>query len=503
MKKVILIGLSILALILSISCGKDDDPTPNPQPETVEINGFSPASGEVGTEVTITGKNFSATKTENSVTFSGTTATVKEASATTIKVDVPEGASSGSIKVTVGNSSATSTTIFEVLASEPTPSITNISEGEWKWEDEITITGSNFSTTGNKVFINGVEAEILEENETHLKVIVPYGSRTGKITVTRANNGSSIESSEDIIIYHGKWTQIADFGGGIRRNATSFVINGVPYVGLGTDGTLNVSKDFWSYDPNDNIWTNTGLQFPGNGVLGCSSVVINDKAYITQGFQIGGGLFPQMWSFDANTFTEITGFEGETRYLSSAFNIGDAFYFGTGLGDMSVRFKDIWEYNTASEVWSTKEDMGGVDGLPRYSAIGVSLNGKGYIGGGLVHTEMDGEFPVKDFWEYDPNSNSWAPKTDIGGEDAPNRGGPSAFVVNEKIYVGLGQGDDYTYLKDFWEYDPNTDTWTRIADFPGAPRMWATSFVLDGKAYIGTGFDNDEMSDFWVLDLGN
>jgi N-acetylneuraminic acid mutarotase len=480
-----------LALLLYISCGKDDGPTD--EPKAVEINSFSPPSGEVGTEVTITGKNFSTTKTENSVSFNGTAATVKEASASQLKVNVPSGATTGPIKVTVGNNSATSTASFEVLAPEPTPAITNISEGEWEWEDEITITGTDFSTTGNTVLINGVEAEIVEENETHLKVIVPYGSRTGKITVTRANNGTSTESSEDIIIYHGKWTEIAGFGAGIRRNAVAFVLDGTPYVGLGTDGTANSFKDFWEYNPGTDGWGEVAEVFSGDAHLGAVSFVIGDIAYVGTGI-LSGVAYPDFWKYSSEGWEGVN--EANTRWLAVAFSIGNKGYIGTGLDENGDELKDFWEYDPSTGVWTQKADLGGP---ARYSSVGFSIDGKGYIGGGNDPSEVY----LKDFWEYDPANNEWTQKADIGGEQVSARGGATSFTLGEKGYVGLGRGEDDNFLKDFWEYDPSADTWTRIADFPGASRMWAVAFVVNGKAYVGTGYDENTLSDFWELDLGN
>lgn len=53
-----------------------------------------------------------------------------------------------------------------------------------------------------------------------------------------------------------------------------------------------------------------------------------------------------------------------------------------------------------------------------------------------------------------------------------NRYGVVAFGVGNKGYVGLGikhsnkDGID-TFMNDFWEYNPDTNTWIRKADFPG------------------------------------
>ena len=56
------------------------------------ISGFSPISGPIGTIVTITGSNFSATPANNIVFFGATNANVTAASTTSLTVTVPIGA---------------------------------------------------------------------------------------------------------------------------------------------------------------------------------------------------------------------------------------------------------------------------------------------------------------------------------------------------------------------------------------------------------------------------
>jgi arabinogalactan endo-1,4-beta-galactosidase len=83
----------------------------------VVITEFSPAGGQVGTSVTITGKNFSATPEENVVMFNGTMALVTAASPTTLTTTVPEGATTGPISVAIGDRAATSPTDFAVASN--------------------------------------------------------------------------------------------------------------------------------------------------------------------------------------------------------------------------------------------------------------------------------------------------------------------------------------------------------------------------------------------------
>ncbi|HWB92156.1 MAG TPA: VCBS repeat-containing protein, partial [Puia sp.] len=70
------------------------------------ISTVSPLSGPVGTTVTITGTNFSATPSANIVRFGSVTAPVVSAGATSLTVTVPNGASYQPITVTTGGLTA-------------------------------------------------------------------------------------------------------------------------------------------------------------------------------------------------------------------------------------------------------------------------------------------------------------------------------------------------------------------------------------------------------------
>ncbi|MBU1671862.1 MAG: IPT/TIG domain-containing protein [Actinobacteria bacterium] len=66
-----------------------------------QIDGIDPSDGPPDSEVTLTGSNFGATRGSSTVTFNGVAAgSVGSWSDTSIKVDVPEGAETGDVKVT-------------------------------------------------------------------------------------------------------------------------------------------------------------------------------------------------------------------------------------------------------------------------------------------------------------------------------------------------------------------------------------------------------------------
>ncbi len=109
--------------------------TSNPATLTVNsasaptISSLSPTSGLVGTSVAITGANFGATQGMTStVKFNGTTATtITGWSATSITAQVPAGATTGNVVVTVGGT-ASNGVMFTVLPSTSTSSWTFVQE---------------------------------------------------------------------------------------------------------------------------------------------------------------------------------------------------------------------------------------------------------------------------------------------------------------------------------------------------------------------------------------
>jgi len=78
------------------------------------ISSFSPASGNIGDTVVITGINFNTTPSNNVVKINGTTATVTAATATSLTVTIPEGATSGAISVEIGCGLVASTADYTV-----------------------------------------------------------------------------------------------------------------------------------------------------------------------------------------------------------------------------------------------------------------------------------------------------------------------------------------------------------------------------------------------------
>jgi hypothetical protein len=84
------------------------------------ITSFTPSFGSAGTSVTINGTNFSTLFT-TTVEFNGVPATITASTATTITVDVPAGATTGLIEVTIGCNTINSSLNFVVCSPPAAP----------------------------------------------------------------------------------------------------------------------------------------------------------------------------------------------------------------------------------------------------------------------------------------------------------------------------------------------------------------------------------------------
>lgn len=193
---------------------------------------------------------------------------------------------------------------------------------------------------------------------------------------------------------------------------------------------------------------------------------------------------------EEGNWVKLSDYEGDTRTGAVSFVIDDVAYVGLG-SDGEDYLTDFWKYDASRNFW---QEIAPFPGVGRISGVAFSANGKGYVGTGF-NNDLEVE-ELGDFWQYDPETDSWTEVASFGGTA---RYSAVAFTLNGLGYVGTGY--DGSYLKDFWKYDPNTDSWTQSLSLFGSKRESAFAFVLGGKAYVGSGLNNDQfLYDFWAFD---
>jgi len=224
-----------------------------------------------------------------------------------------------------------------------------------------------------------------------------------------------------------QWSQSTNYAGAATDGAPCFVIGNYSYVGGGIG-----SKKFYKFDPANESWTQLSDIPSGFNRGWAFSFVISGKGYICGGDKTG---------------------------------------------NFAV-YKDVREYNPATDTWTKKADLPiAMDG-----AFSCSVNGKGYVIGGF-----NGSVALSSVYEYDPVANIWTSKASYPGGQAIF---PAGFVINNKIYVGIGSMSGMAGTNLFYEYNPATNIWAQKANFPGGVRQASIGFAIGNIGYIGGGEQN-------------
>jgi len=158
---------------------------------TPKITDFSPALGAAGTTVTINGSGFVGVPV---VRFGGVASAATPVSLTSLVTLVPPGAASGFVTVTTTEGVGNSSTRFTVIVA---PTLTSFTPANGAAGTVVLLTGTNLTSTSSVRF-NGVNASTTSPNAsvtTALRVTVPMGASTGRITVT--NDAGTVTSASD------------------------------------------------------------------------------------------------------------------------------------------------------------------------------------------------------------------------------------------------------------------------------------------------------------------
>lgn len=488
---------------------------PAPVPK---IKSFQPTSGVAGTVVIITGTNFASTLEDNLVRFNGIEAEVVEIVEGGLKVIVPEGDVYGPITVKVDDETGTSSNDFgkEITFDSFAPAESFAGQ-------TLILNGSNFmSTNPLSVSFNDLPATILNITDDNIEVEIPQGVTDGPITLTAP--GQTVVSDEDfIVIPPPTITLIEPLEGPVGTEVTitgSEFANGsilVEFNGVAaqvtsssdssltvivpeeaTSGKVTVTINGQSVESEENFklpaWMDlTDVQGPGR--YGGITATMNGKIYF--GLGRSNLMYRDFWEYNPedDSWTQKSSFPiSGAPYAVWYFVVDDMLYVGGGTDETPTNFNKVWRYNPGVNQWTQLNDFGDPDNTRRFAA-GFSIDGKGYLYAGRDNNGI----LYSDFWEYDPNNDSWEEKTSI---DDLGRQGAFGFSIADKGYITMGYLN--SYLKDLWQYDPDTDSWEKKADYGASSgRYNPAGFVIDGKAYVGWGSNGSAQDGMWMYDPSN
>jgi len=182
----------------------------------------------------------------------------------------------------------------------------------------------------------------------------------------------------------------------------------------------------------------------------------------------------------AGSWNQKTSFGGLGRHRSCGLSIANRGYIGTGHVNgtgVDINFKDWWEFDPASNSWAQKADFP----VFNHGAVTFSTDTKGYVGGGSA---LGGEFYV-----YDPTTNLWQsiPPCPLSVGDS------QGFGVQNKGYVYLGN--------ELAEFDPAINTWTLKPNAPISFSTWSCSFGTSSSGFVKSGaaiYEFKPSQNLWV-----
>ncbi len=190
--------------------------------------------------------------------------------------------------------------------------------------------------------------------------------------------------------------------------------------------------------------------------------------------------------------------KGSPKSASCAVSLSQVGLLIGGLDDFGFKRK-MYSYSPFQDDWDEEVSLGGAsgDGLERGSACAFSLNHeniqKAYVCLGQTQTVAY----MKDLWEFNPQTETWSQKANFSGSA---RRQAVCFTSANVAYIGTGESAS-GLNKDFYSYNPETNTWSQVADFAGTARRDAVAFELNGFGFVGTGDDGTLNNDLWMYDV--
>lgn len=377
--------------------------------------------------------------------------------------------------------------------------------------NQIMIEGTNFSKipSENVVRIGNTEAKVISSFPYHdhelngsiaIMLEIPDTVPPGLHEVTVTRSQQTVAAPQALRILPGQWKQLQDLNTGLRSPAYSFAINGKGYLA----GMLPyLPRSIYEYTQGTDSWsklTNVKIDEELEEVF-----VLNGKAY----FGVGHRNYAQMrYDLQLYSYDPATGLQEQKEQLAAsypyinttatltAFAIEGHGYMGGGSYTINsnwerVYSKSFYKYSPAADSWTPIADF---PGTSTADAVTFVINGIAYL---MVASH---EYKIlSEVWAYNPVANTWSRKRDFPGQ---LKTGMKGVAIGSKGYLMGGTINSiYQPLpgkRDFWEYDPASDTWREFANFDNGAWQSLSCFVIGNKAYavINESYDRSSVWEF-------
>jgi N-acetylneuraminic acid mutarotase len=185
-------------------------------------------------------------------------------------------------------------------------------------------------------------------------------------------------------------------------------------------------------------------------------------------------------NLNANPWVQKADFGGPGRHRATGISIANKGYMGLGHINgtgIDINYKDWWQFDPASNSWSQKANFP----LLIHGAVSFSSDTRGYVGGGSTLSN--------EFYEYNPVMNTWSPIAPCPITPGDSQG----FSVQNKGYVYLGN--------QLAEFDPSTNSWSIKPTAPISFGTWSCSFGTESSGFVKSGiylYEYKPASNEWI-----
>ncbi|MBG0860608.1 MAG: IPT/TIG domain-containing protein, partial [Bacteroidales bacterium] len=398
-------GIDSIPLNISVSLGYVT--TTYPQPFILnppEITGISASALIPGQDISISGKNFNPSASDNLVFWGPYQIPVKSSTMTEIIATLPSGMTRGVNKISI--KTAGYKRIYPVLyeVKSKWSEIALPSSFTWNSYNDLGRNGDSFSAGNIGYMMDAFDTQMTSYNPAtgEFRDLGKHPQFGGSYMLT------GIVCRDTLYLVHGSgginrfdingntWINIIDNTPTELMHGVVLSINGKIYRGLNfTMYSQILDNKFWIFDPIQKNW------LPKNDFTGYSSklpveyFVIGNKGYVIFADKVFCEYDPT-----SDKWTQLTSFPGPgtNRAFMVSFVIDNKAYVGLGRDFFTyeeVQYDNIWIFDPQTGSWAESTFM---PWGPRYNSISFVVNNKAYIGFGFKSSTQQ-----RDLFEFDPN----------------------------------------------------------------------------------------------------
>jgi antibiotic biosynthesis monooxygenase (ABM) superfamily enzyme len=465
-----------------------------PLPPT--ISSFTPASGSIGTLVTISGTDLT---NPFAIAIGGKPAIVISNDGSTLVGMVMPGATTGSISITTGGGSINSASNFTVI-----PSVLPVAQQ-----------GSKLVGTGNTGSPSqGWSVSVSADGNTAIVGGFSDNSYVGAAWIY-VRTGSTWSQQGSKLVGTG-YTGSSYQGYSVSLSADG---NTALVGGYGDNGSIGAA---WVYTRSSSTWTQQGTKLVGTGNTGSSqqgfsvSLSADGNTAIVCGYNDNSGI-GAAWIYNriGNTWTQQgskligTGYTG-TPHQGSSVSLsadGNTAIVGGYLDNSSIGA--AWIYTRTGTTWTQQgSKLVGSDNIGNAQqgySVSLSADGNTAIVGGYLDNSSIGAA-----WIYTRTGTTWTQQgsklVGSGYSGTPGQGYSVSLSADGNTAIVGGQGDN-TNIGAAWIYTRNGSTWTQQGSkivgtgYAGASYQGrSVSLSADGNtAIVGGCYDNGNIGAVWVF----